>query len=123
LFGIYGVTAAGKSSQLVEQAAKEIATLASLDAKDLAHAKAQYKADLLFNSQTKPSLLEFVGLHALAKDKVLVPSDLIKGIDALSVEDVKSAAKRVFKGKPTISAVGNVWNVPTREQVQSVLQL
>jgi len=124
LFGIYGVTNGGKGSQLVEQVVKEISSLqsGSVDAKDFARAKAQFKADLLFNNETKPSLLEFVGIHALAKDKVLVPNDYVKGIDSLTVEDVKSAAKRVFKSKPSISAIGNVWNVPTREHVQSALQ-
>jgi len=122
LFGIYGVTDSNR--QLVESVLKEISSVynSTIDTKELNRAKAQFKADILFNNQSQRSLLDFAGLHLLANDKVLTPTEYVKGIDSLTVEDVKRVAKRVFKSKPTLSAVGNISDVPTLEQITSGLQ-
>jgi len=123
LFGVYGVSNSGNASQLVEKVTKEFSSLhnGAIDATELNRAKAHLKGDILFGAQSNSSISEFVGIHALAKDKITSPSDFVKVVDSVTVEDVKNVAKRVFKSKPSISSLGNISSVPSREQVQSSL--
>jgi predicted Zn-dependent peptidase len=123
LFGFYGVAAAGKTASMLDRLTKEISALHSgtIDAAELARAKAQLKADALFGTQGTSSLAEYVGTRAIAGGKVVTPSEFAKAVEGVTAEDVKNAAKRVLKSKPTLSSVGNIGEVPSREQIQSGL--
>jgi len=123
LFGVYGKTSPGKVTRLVESITKEMSLVCkSIEASELARAKAQFKANLLFDNQTKPNLLKFVATHALHTAKPQIPDDYLPLVDQINPDDIHHLANRLFKNKPTLVASGYVAAVPTTDQILMSIQ-
>jgi len=122
IFGVAAVANRGKVAELVEKITgqlKQVKTSVSSD--ELQRAKNIFKASLLFSTEKKHSLAEFVGSRILSSQKISLPSEVAKGIASVTDKDVVNVAKKVFSSKPTLVALGDVYGIPSIEQIQKSL--
>lgn len=113
LFGVYGIIERGKSNTYIASLSNEFQSLRQkgISAEELHRAKAQFKAHNLFDL-SRSELMEFAA-RQISVGNPISPSDFYKGVDAVTAEDVKRVADKVFSSKSTISAIGEVSSVTT----------
>jgi len=124
--GIFGVVAQsdrGHAGDLVKSVTSEMKKLtSSLTSEELQRAKALFKSSVLFSTDRKSCLADFVGNRVSLTHQVQTPEDVLRGVDSITEKDVLNVAKRVFSSKPTLVVLGDVYNVPTVDEIQSSLK-
>jgi len=123
IFGVFAVadpTHAGKGAQSI---AKEISSaLKGFSSAELESAKRKFKHEILFTTEARSGLAEFLGHQAVTSNSLLTPAEFVKGIEAVTDADVKRVASKVFASKPTLAAVGGVESIPTAEELSALLR-
>lgn len=124
LFGVFAIAKRGNVSKLVDSITKELnnVTTGSISNEELSRARNQYKSSILYNTESRVPLVEFVGKQTLAKNQQIAPSDFVKAIDSVSASGLVTVAKKVFKSKPTLVVLGDVANTPTVEKISSAFK-
>jgi len=119
LFGVYGIAKRGDhASELATSLAQELQRAANtkVDNTTLERAKKQFRASVLFNTDTTESLADFLGSGALlAKNPqdLKTPSQFVEGINSVSADDIQRVAKQALSKPPTLAAIGDIAGVPT----------
>jgi len=88
---------------------------------ELERAKKQLQSMLMMNLESRPVIFEDVGRQILATGTRKSPQELCQMIDQVTNEDVVRVAKRMLKSKPSMSAVGNLKDLPSLSEVESAL--
>jgi len=119
LFGIFAIADRHKLGELVDVLVKEINSLFEnpLDVNQVARARALFKGDILFSTEKRPGLVEFLGTQVISK-MTRSPEEFAKSIDAVDVKDVLRVAKRIFSSKPTIAVIGPAEDAPLVSSIQ-----
>jgi predicted Zn-dependent peptidase len=113
LLGVYGVVKANQATNTINLLKQEIDSLSqSIPETDFNRAKQQLKADILFNTETTASLVDYLGTNTLNKNKYATPKEFADAVDALTAQTVAAVAKRVFKTTPTLSVLGDLSSFP-----------
>jgi predicted Zn-dependent peptidase len=118
LFGIYAGTGEDEAAELVPVTLEELARV-QLDANDveLRRARTQTKASLLMSLESTGSRCEQLARQFQVFGRLIPTSETIAKIDRVTVEDVRRVAARIFRGKPTLAAMGPAERVPGLPQI------
>jgi predicted Zn-dependent peptidase len=113
LFGIYAGTGEDEAAELVPVALEELARV-QLDADEVEvrRARTQTKASLLMSLESTGSRCEQLARQMQVFGRIIPTAETIAKIDAVTVADVRRAAARIFRGRPTLAAMGPAERVP-----------
>jgi predicted Zn-dependent peptidase len=113
IFGIYAGTGESEAAELIPVTLEELHRV-QIDAEEveLRRARAQVKASLLMSMESTGSRCEQLSRQLQIFGRVISTSETIAKLEAVTVEDVRRAAARMFRGLPTLAAMGPAQRVP-----------
>jgi predicted Zn-dependent peptidase len=122
LFGIYAGTGEDEAAELVPVALDELARV-QRDAEEveLRRARTQTKAGLLMSLESTGSRCEQLARQIQVFGRVIPTSETVAKIDAVTVDDVRRAAARIFRGVPTLAVMGPMERVPGLPRITELL--
>ncbi len=123
LFGIGAGTGGSDVRELMDvtlacmvQATQDISEI------ELIRAKAQMKVALLTALETPGGRIERVARQLLSWGRVVGSEEIVSKVDALQVEHVREAGRRLLQGAPTMAAIGPIKALPPLESIASGLR-
>ena len=124
LFGIYAGTGEEEAAELMPAVCDEILKIRGdmISAEELDRAKAQLKAGVLMSLEHPTARCEQNAAHLLAFGRLLEKEEILNKIAAVSVEDVRTLAEKIFSGKPSLASLGPVSRVMSYDDVASALK-
>jgi len=119
LFGCYVVADAANAPKVMKSVVGQFskASKGDISDKDVIRAKNQMKAHLLMNSESQDTLFEDIGTQILTKGSYTSPEEVAAAVDSITKSDILTVAKRVFSGKPSLSAAGDVSSMPGLDEL------
>ncbi|MBB4040141.1 putative Zn-dependent peptidase [Microvirga flocculans] len=118
LFGIGAGTAGSDVRELMEvtlacmvQATQDISEV------ELMRAKAQMKVALLTALETPGGRIERVARQLLSWGRLISSEEIVRKVDALDVDRVREAGRRLLQGTPTLAAIGPIKDLPSLESI------
>jgi predicted Zn-dependent peptidase len=113
VFGIYAGTGETEARELVPVTLEELRRV-QIDpaAPELARARAQVKAGLLMSLESTGSRCEQLARQMQVFGRVVPTAETVAKIEAVTLEDVRRAAARIFRGRPTLATMGPTEHVP-----------
>ena len=124
LFGFYAATGAAQVKELVPVALDCLAEATeTLDEDEVARAKAQLKVSLLVALESSSSRAEQLARQHMAYGRVFGSDEIVREIDAITVEDARAAGRRLLRSVPTVAAIGPINHVPDAGAVAARLGL
>ena len=122
LFGFYAATGAGHVAELVPVALDCIAgTTATLTLEEVERAKAQLKVSLLVALESSSARAEQIARQHMAYGRLIDAGEVLREVDAVTVESARAAGAAMIASAPTVAAVGPVGRVPGPDAVAARL--
>jgi predicted Zn-dependent peptidase len=117
--GVYAATSPEHSNELLSLTTTVMLSVAAeVSEAEVARAKAQLKASLVMNLESASSRADQIARQFLAFGEVPGISSLMEKIDAVTPEQVRALAARLFRNqKPAFSAVGHIGQLDGYEDV------
>jgi predicted Zn-dependent peptidase len=113
LFGIYAGTGEKEAAELVPVTLEELHRVQRDVAEvEVRRARAQVKASVLMSLESTGSRCEQISRQLQIFGRVITTAETVAKLEAVTVEDVRRAAARIFKGTPTLAAMGPARRVP-----------
>ena len=114
LFGIYAGTGEAEAAELVPATLAELHRV-QVDANEdeLRRARAQVKASLLMSMESTGSRCEQLSRQMQVFGRIVPTAETVAKLDAVTVADIRRAASRIFRGVPTLAALGPAQSVPS----------
>jgi predicted Zn-dependent peptidase len=114
MFGIYAGTGETEAKELVPVTLEELRRV-QLDANEgeLRRARAQVKAGLLMSLESTGSRCEQLARQLQVFGRIVPVAETVAKIDAVTLDDIRRAASRIFRGNPTLAAMGPADHVPS----------
>jgi len=107
LFGIYAGTGEREAAELVPITIEELRKVQrDVTESELARARAQVKASLLMSLESTGSRCEQLARQLQVFGRVIPTSETVARIEAVTIDDIRRAAARLFRAKPTLAALG-----------------
>ena len=122
LFGFYAATGAGNVAELVPVALDCVAeTTATLTRDEVERAKAQLKVSLLVALESSSARAEQIARQHMAYGRLIGPEEILREVDAVTVEDARAVGAAMIRSAPTVAAVGPIGKVPGPDAVAARL--
>ncbi|XP_066496631.1 cytochrome b-c1 complex subunit 2, mitochondrial isoform X2 [Tiliqua scincoides] len=114
LFGIYTVSQASASGEVIKAALNQVKAIAQggITQEEVTTAKNQLKAAFLMSVESLEGLLNEIGSQALASGVYTSPAAVVEKIDSVAIADIVNAAKKFSSGKKSMAASGDLANTP-----------
>ena len=113
LFGIYAGTGESEAAELVPVTLEELRRVQrDVNEAELARARAQVKAGLLMSLESTGSRCEQLARQFQVFGRVIPTAETVQRMNAVTIGQVQQAAGRLFRGKPTLAALGPTELVP-----------
>jgi predicted Zn-dependent peptidase len=113
LFGIYAGTGETEAAELVPVTLEELDKVQrDITPAELARARAQVKASLLMSLESTGSRCEQLARHIQVFGRVVPLDEIVARIDAVTLDELRGAAARLFRAPPTLAALGPAARVP-----------
>src|SRR4051812_12875195 len=113
LFGIYAGTGEREAGELVPVTLEELRNIQSgVTQEELNRARAQVKASLLMSLESTGSRCEQVARQIQVFGRIIPTEETVTKLNAVTVGDIERAAARIFRGTPTLAALGPAGRVP-----------
>ncbi|HUN43015.1 MAG TPA: pitrilysin family protein [Acetobacteraceae bacterium] len=113
LFGIYAGTGESEAEELMPVTLEELRKVQdAVTEPELGRARAQVKASLLMSLESTGSRTEQLARQLQVFGRVVPTSETVAKLNAVTTEDVRRAAGRQFRAKPTLAALGPAGRVP-----------
>ena len=113
LFGIYAGTGEAEAEELVPVTLEELRQVQKgVSEAELHRARAQVKASLLMSLESTGSRCEQIARQIQVFGRIVPTAETVAKLNAVTVEDVRRAAMRVFRAAPTLAAMGPADKVP-----------
>lgn len=108
LLAVHAATGTELMASLIDVTARELEDVAARgpSAAELQRAKAQLKAGLLISLESSSARAEQMARHILAHGRIVGSDELIREVDAVSIEDVGRFAQRLRTQTPSVVVVG-----------------
>ena len=112
VFALYAGTGEDQVTELLPVAIEELRRV-QLDVteEELARAKAQLRASLLMSLESTGSRCEQIARQLQVHGRIIPTEETKQHIAAVTVEDIQRAAKRIFRGTPTLATMGPIGKV------------
>lgn len=122
-FEIYAGTGPEKLPELMPVICDELKKIRDIKVSDeeLSRAKAQIKSSILMSRESMLSRVNRQAKHMINTNEILNIKTLIQKIDAITVNDIQEMAIQIFKGKPTLSALGPLAQLEDFDKIQARL--
>ncbi|MDB5593014.1 pitrilysin family protein [Enterovirga sp.] len=124
--GLFGIGAGTSREDLPELmdvvTATSRALAAAIEAEELTRAKAQLKVSLLAALETPGGRIERAARQLLAWGRIIPAEDTVALVDAVTLDDVREAGRRVLDGPVTVAAIGPVRSLPTAARIASAFR-
>ncbi len=118
LFGLHAATGRADAGELMKVAVDQLAqATADLSEDEISRAKALMKVGLLSALESSSARAERAARQTALFGHVIAPEEIVARIDALSVEDVRRAGRRMLASAPTLASLGPNAQVPTPDRV------
>ena len=118
LFGIYAGTGEDEAKELVPVTLEELRKVqVSISQDELDRARAQLKSSLLMSLESTGSRCEQLARQIQVFGRIIPTAETVAKIAAVTIEDVRRAAARVFRGTPTLATIGPVAHIPSLVEV------
>jgi predicted Zn-dependent peptidase len=122
LFGVYAGTGEEQLAQLVPLVCDELNKVTqAVTPAELARARAQMKAGMLMSLESTYSRCEQLARQMHIFGRPLDIAEIVSQIDAVNEEAVRRVAARLFKSRPTLSALGPVGRLEPLEKIAARL--
>ncbi len=123
IFGIYAGTGEGEVAELVDVTAYELRAVsaAPMDEDEIARARAQIKAGVLMSLESTSSRAERIARQVMIFERPIPISEIAAKIDAVTPDDARRVANRLFSTLPTVAALGPVGALQEYEKVRGAL--
>ncbi|MBR4126258.1 MAG: insulinase family protein [Alphaproteobacteria bacterium] len=110
LFGIYAGTGEGESAELMPVVCDEILKIRGdlISVEELNRAKAHLKTGVLMSLEHPTARCEQNAAHLLTFGRLLEKEEILNKIAAVTIQDVRNLAERIFSGKPALACLGPV---------------
>ncbi len=113
LFGIYAGTGEDEAKELVPVTLEELRRVQQdANEDELRRARAQVKASLLMSLESTGSRCEQLARQIQVFGRIIPVAETVAKIEAVSLHDIRRAAARIFRAKPTLAALGPTDHVP-----------
>jgi len=113
LFGIYAGTGESEAAELMPVTLAELRKVQrDVSETELARARAQVKASLLMSLESTGSRCEQLARQIQVFGRVIPTQETVARLNAVTAEDVRRAAGRMFRASPTLAAIGPASRVP-----------
>jgi predicted Zn-dependent peptidase len=113
LFGIYAGTGESEAEELVPVVLQELrAVQTEVTEVELARARAQVKASLLMSLESTGSRCEQLARQLQVFGRVIPAAETVAKITAVTTDDIRRAATRLFRSVPTLATLGPAGRVP-----------
>jgi predicted Zn-dependent peptidase len=113
LFGIYAGTGEDEAAELVPVALEELQRVQKdANADELRRARTQTRASLVMSLESTGSRCEQLARQIQVFGRIIPLEETLAKIDAVTVDDVRRAATRIFRGRPTLAVMGPTDQVP-----------
>src|SRR5207237_10771204 len=93
----------------------------SLHEAHLARAKAQMKVSLLTALESSSARAEQIARQLAVFGRVIPRAEIIERIDALTIDEVRAAGRRLLRSVPTVAAIGPVSKAPSPDHIAARL--
>ena len=114
LFGIYAGTGEAEAQELVPVTLEELRKVQTgVSQAELDRARAQVKASLLMSLESTGSRCEQLARQIQVFGRIIPTAETVSKVNAVTVADVQRAAGRIFRGTPTLAALGPADHVPS----------
>ncbi len=118
LFAVYAGTGEEQLADLVPLLCGEMAKAADgMTEPELARARAQLKAGMLMSLESSSARCEQIARQLQVFGRVLDISEIVGKIDAVDAAAVTRVARRIFSGKPSLSALGPVASLESYDSI------
>ncbi|GBQ04633.1 M16 family metallopeptidase [Acetobacter cerevisiae] len=112
VFGIYAGTGEKECAELVPVTLEELKKVQKSVGKDeLARACAQLKASLLMSLESTGSRCEQIARQLQLFGRLIPVAETVARVEAVTTDDIRRVATRIFTQKPTLAALGPVKHV------------
>ncbi|MGH7057272.1 MAG: M16 family metallopeptidase [Acetobacteraceae bacterium] len=113
LFGIYAGTGEREAEELMPVVLDELHKVQrEVTETELARARAQVKASLLMSLESTGSRAEQLARQWQVFGRIIPVAETVAKINAVTVEGVVQAARRLFRDQPTLAVLGPMTQVP-----------
>lgn len=109
IFGVYAGTGTEEARELLPIVMDEIEKVQdSVGAEELARARAQLKSSILMSLESTSSRCEQLARQLMVFGRPIPTDEIVGRVDAVDEAAVSEAARRLFRGTPTVAALGPV---------------
>jgi predicted Zn-dependent peptidase len=113
VFGIYAGTGEDEAKELVPVTLEELRRVQiDVGEVELTRARAQSKAGLLMSLESTGSRCEQLARQIQVFGRIVPTAETVARIEAVTLDDVRAAAARIFRGRPTLATMGPTEHVP-----------
>jgi predicted Zn-dependent peptidase len=124
--GLFGIGAGTAGADVADFVAVTLeATLRAtrdLDEAELARARAQMKVGLLAALETPGGRIDRIARQLLAWGRLIPSEEIVRKVDAVTVEDVREAGRALLAGTPTVAAIGPIKGLPPAAKIAAGLR-
>jgi ubiquinol-cytochrome c reductase core subunit 2 len=119
LFGFFAVAQPEDMGKVLKEVFSQHSAITKSGVKDeeVKRAKHQLIATLSMATEGSSGIVEELGSQALTSGQLTSLAQIEKAVEAITVTDVKTIAKKVINGKPSMAAVGNLSHTPYLDQL------
>lgn len=118
MFGVYAGTSPSDVEELLDVIAKESGDLAeTVSEEEIARARAQIKASVLMALESSWARCERLASHIMSFGRIVPIDEMVARIEAVDGAAVERIARRIFAGRPTVSAVGPVETLESYDRI------
>jgi predicted Zn-dependent peptidase len=113
VIGIYAGTGADSLAELVPVLCGEIVkSISSFEATEIGRAKAQMRVALLMGLESSFNRAETLALNLLSHCRVIPVEESLAKIEGVTLDDLVRVGHRMLSGPPTITALGDIGDLP-----------
>ncbi|HEU4518406.1 MAG TPA: pitrilysin family protein [Microvirga sp.] len=124
--GLFGIGAGTAGSDVADLIAVTLDTtrraIVELDEIELARARAQMKVGLLTALETPGGRIERIARQLLAWGRLIPSEEIVRKVDAVTVEEAREAGRVLLEGAPTVAAVGPLKGLPSLSRLAAGLR-
>ncbi|MFT8585562.1 M16 family metallopeptidase [Acetobacter papayae] len=118
LFGIYAGTGEKECAELIPVTLEELRKVQfSVQEEELARARAQLKASLLMSLESTGSRCEQIARQLQIFGRIIPTQETVSRIEAVTTDDIRATAARIFAGTPTLAALGPIGHIPSLQSI------
>ncbi len=121
-FGIYAGTGPNDLPELIPVVCDEVLKITrEVNEQEIERAKAQLRSNMLMGRESMMSRADQQAKHLIFRDKVLDVQAMVQKIDAIDVQKILNVAQKIFRGKPTVAALGPLSKMESYEKISERL--